>query len=176
MINIPALPTFLLSAHSKDAFRLGWPLLVLRLGLCPSRLSCSSPSQGREPVAGSVTELGGGSFVAMPTVTNPLTSPRIGLNPLSTPRVTSVTWLARALGLDLVDPASCKLGATVSAGTAAWDPSLGLSKADWSPDRLQTASRSARFATGVFSLAFGGSTTRDDLSNTIFSELVFVAE
>ena len=104
----------------------------------------------------------------MPAATNPLTSPGIGLNPLPTPRVTRVTWSARALGSDLVDSASCKLGATVSAGTVAWDPSLG--KDDWSPlpDRLPTASRSAQFATDVFGLAFGGFTSRD-LSDTIFS-------
>jgi hypothetical protein len=67
----------------------------------------------------------GGSFVAMPAATNPLTSPGIGL------KVIRVTWPARALGSDLVDPASCKLGVTVPAGTAAWDPSLG--KVDRSP-------------------------------------------
>jgi hypothetical protein len=120
-------------------------------------------------------ESGGGSFIIMLAATNPLTSPGIGLNPLLTPRVTRVTWPVRALGSDLVDPASCKLGATVSASIAAWDPSLGLSKADWSPDRLLIASRSAQFITGVFGLAFRGSTSRD-LSNTIFSKLVFVAE
>ena len=66
-----------------------------------------------------VTELRGGSFIVILAMTNPLTSPRIGLNPLLTPRVTRVTWLVSALGSDLVDSTLYKLGVTVSAGIVA---------------------------------------------------------
>jgi hypothetical protein len=55
----------------------------------------------------------GGSFVAMPAATNPLTSPGIGL------KVICVTWPIRALGSDLVDLILYKLRVTISTNIVA---------------------------------------------------------